>query len=45
LADDLAATLSDLWHHYSLTGAGHEVVESALAMWRESKDSSANKEL
>lgn len=35
LADDLAETLSDLWHHYSLTGAGYEVVESALAMWKE----------
>lgn len=43
LADDLAATLSDLWHHYSLTGAGYEVVESALSMWREHKETfSAN---
>lgn len=40
LADELAAALSDLWHHYSLTEAGYEVVESALAMWEASKKDS-----
>lgn len=37
LADELAETLSDLWHHYSLTGAAYEIVEAALAKWRGAK--------
>jgi len=29
--DELAKTLNDLWHYYSLTGAAYELIETALA--------------
>lgn len=37
LADRLAEDLNNLWHYYSLTGAAYEVVEAALAAWKEAR--------
>lgn len=37
LADRLAKDLDDLWHRHSLTGAAYEVIESALAAWKEAR--------
>jgi len=37
LADRLAADLNDLWHHYSQTEASYEVIDEALAAWKEAR--------
>ena len=34
LADRLADDLNDLWHHYSLTSTGYNVVENGIAAHR-----------
>ena len=35
--DRLAEALNDLWHNYSLTGAAYELIEKALAAWKEAR--------
>ena len=37
LADRLAAAFKDLWDNHTMYGAGYEVVEKALAAWKEAR--------
>ena len=37
LADRLAEAFKDLWDNHTMYGAGYEVVEKALAAWKEAR--------